>query len=315
MMFRSSNAAIVRILALSSAFAVAPSASAIPPDEVVEEQLNCWAELSGVSFQANPSTVQPFSSTTLSWSVPSGCNGQIQVDGRNVSRQGSLQVTPNHASTTYQLVARSIGGARNFLASRTVTVNQATCSTTTIDGWLIIPLITNVLDEMDAADDDFYQTDSPDIVLSPAGLNITLHLGVDSWYFDPSVDLEMNFVFTVNDGLVSPSYTYFHPVADTSLPDDWVTSEFYDRANGILADFRTNINEQLPAFVPQNKKLFDLRPTTDALLATICDSGFVLPTMDWGNLPVLTLDPTPAPTTTPPKAVLTPIKSVSSKLK
>ena len=71
------------------------------------------------SLSANPNTIDPGQSTTLSWQTSNATD--VSIDGIGpVDMSGSRQVTPSE-STTYHLVAKGTGGTQD--ATARVTVN------------------------------------------------------------------------------------------------------------------------------------------------------------------------------------------------
>ncbi len=73
------------------------------------------------SLSANPNTIDPGQSTTLTWQTTNATD--VSIDGIGpVDMSGSRQVTPAD-STTYHLVAKGTGGTQD--ATARVTVNQA----------------------------------------------------------------------------------------------------------------------------------------------------------------------------------------------
>jgi peptidoglycan-associated lipoprotein len=73
------------------------------------------------SLSANPNTVDPGQSTTLTWQTSNATD--VTIDGIGpVDMSGSRQVTPAE-STTYHLVAKGTGGSQD--ATARVTVNTA----------------------------------------------------------------------------------------------------------------------------------------------------------------------------------------------
>lgn len=73
------------------------------------------------SLSANPNTVDPGQSTTLTWQTTNATD--VSIDGIGpVDTSGSRQVTPAD-STTYHLIAKGTGGTQD--ATARVTVNSA----------------------------------------------------------------------------------------------------------------------------------------------------------------------------------------------
>jgi len=78
------------------------------------------------SLSANPNTIEPGQSTTLTWQTTGATNVSIEGIGP-VDQSGSRQVTPAD-STTYHLVAKGPGGSQD--ATARVTVNTAPVQST-----------------------------------------------------------------------------------------------------------------------------------------------------------------------------------------
>lgn len=258
------------------------TAQARPPDDVVDQAFDCLARTRVAGFGASPDVVDPFVETTLSWQVqvPTGCGVSLWLAGHHVAPSGTLRVTPRQATTDY-ILRGSMLGVQASLATTQVRVDQRTCRTLTISETLLATQIRPILDELDAADDDFYQVKEADIQLQPGRLAITMFMKVSRWWWwDPSVTLQMRIRFTVRDGVVDPAWVLFRPDADTSLPDDFVESEFYGRADDILADLKSRINELVPTYVPTEDKLFDVVPAEDEVAVTTCNdpsASFTVP--------------------------------------
>ena len=79
------------------------------------------------SLSANPNTLDPGQSTTLTWQTTNATD--VSIDGIGaVETSGSRQVTPAD-STTYHLIAKGAGGTQE--ATARVTVNAAAAPSTT----------------------------------------------------------------------------------------------------------------------------------------------------------------------------------------
>jgi hypothetical protein len=223
-------------------------------------------------FVADPSVVEPFVTTALSWQVdiPPGCPIALTVAGQRVGRTGTVEVTPLHVDSRFGLVA-SMLGVRGTLASAQVTVDQSTCRDQVLPESLIAPRVEAAIDEFDEEDDDFRQIEPPQIQVQANGLLIQVMVKADITAFpDATVTLDMGLRFTVRGGVIEPRYTLFRPDADTALPDDFVESKFFDRADSILADFRQGFNEGIAEIVADDEQLFDLVTEPFGLRATSC---------------------------------------------
>ena len=242
-------------------------------DPQIDIAVECLADTRVLNFRASPPTVQPFDATTLSWAVqaPPGCPVGLSVAGQKVGRSGSLDVTPVHVANRFGLVA-SMLGLRGTLATTEVNVDQETCRDQDIPQVLVAPEIVAAIDAFDADDDDFEQIEPAQIQIQSNGLYIHMVVRADTSAISSArVTLDMGLRFIVRDGVINPRYTLFRPNADTILPDDFVESKFFDRADGILADFRSGFNEAIGTVVGDNQKLFDLVTEQFNLRATICD--------------------------------------------
>jgi peptidoglycan-associated lipoprotein len=81
------------------------------------------------SLSANPNTIDPGQSTTLSWQTSNATD--VSIDGIGpVDMSGSRQVTPSE-STTYHLVAKGTGGTQDATARVTVNAPPAPPPVTT----------------------------------------------------------------------------------------------------------------------------------------------------------------------------------------
>lgn len=81
------------------------------------------------SLSANPNTIDPGQSTTLSWQTSNATD--VSIDGIGpVDMSGSRQVTPAE-STTYHLVAKGTGGTQDATARVTVNAPPAPPPVTT----------------------------------------------------------------------------------------------------------------------------------------------------------------------------------------
>ncbi len=241
-------------------------------DPEIEIAVQCLADTRVLRFTANPTVVEPFSQTTLSWSVavPPGCPIALSIAGQRVARAGTLAVTPIHVNSRFGLVA-SILGARATLASAAVSVDQGTCGDQVIPENLVAPGIVAAIDEFDEQDDDFKQIEPPQIQIQSNGLFIHMVVKADvSLFPDATVTVDMGLRFPVRDGVIAPRYTLFRPRADTALPDDFVESKFFDRSAGILADFKRGFNEAIGDIVADDERLLDLATEPFVLRATIC---------------------------------------------
>jgi len=80
------------------------------------------------SLSANPNTLDPGQSTTLTWQTTNATD--VSIDGIGpVDQSGSRQVTPAD-STTYHLIAKGAGGTQDATARVTVNAAAAPPSTT-----------------------------------------------------------------------------------------------------------------------------------------------------------------------------------------
>ncbi|WP_299843993.1 hypothetical protein [uncultured Roseovarius sp.] len=242
-------------------------------DPKIDIAVECLADTRVLRFQAAPTTVQPFAATTLSWQVqsPPGCPVALNVAGQKVPSTGTLNVTPVHVTNRFGLSA-SMLGVRGTLATTEVNVDQATCRDQDIPQNLVTPQIIAAIDEFDADEGDIEQIEPAQVQIQSNGLFIHMVMKAKtSPVSSARVTLDIGLRFIVRDGIINPRYTLFRPNADTILPDDFVESKFFDRADGILADFRSGFNESIGVIVGNNQKLFDLVTEQFNLRATICE--------------------------------------------
>ena len=239
-------------------------------DPGVDLAVQCVLDTRVVRFTAAPEQVEPFEATTLSWrvDVPPGCPLQLSVAGRTIDRQGSLDVVPVHEDNLFHLIAHIAGGTAT-LATTPVRVDLSGCDRIPVPEANVATAVTPLIDALDEGEDDFRQTAPPVIRVQSNGLFIRLFLRTDVTAFpDADVRLDMLLRFTVRDGLIDVRYGLFRPNASTVLPDDFVESKFFDRADGILADIENAVNSLSQSLVPNNRQLFDL-PLEPGLLTIV----------------------------------------------
>ncbi len=243
-------------------------------DPQIDIAVQCLLDTRVLRFDADPTEVQPFADTTLSWEVvvPPGCPVNLSITGRGVGRAGTLDVTPLHVNSRFDLVASMLGG-RGTLASAQVSVDKSTCRDRdlTIVEALIVPLIVAAIDEFDDADDAFEQIEPPRIQIEANGLYIHVVVKANVAVVpNPTVTLDMGLRFTVRDGVIEPRYRLFRPNADTILPDDFVERRFFNKADSILAAFKRGFNGAFDERVADDEQLFDLSTERFQLRAVIC---------------------------------------------
>ena len=105
----SKKAPIAPVLPPSAAASNAPPPSPPPPAKGVVPRIDV--------FMANPSSIQPGESSTLSWSVANATDITIDQNVGTVAANGTRDVFPN-TTTTFTLAARGPGG----MANRSVTI-------------------------------------------------------------------------------------------------------------------------------------------------------------------------------------------------
>ena len=243
----------------------------------VEHAIECLRGTEVRRFSASPSVVEPFEATTVSWNVvtPPNCRSlSLLLAGQRVDHLGSTSFTPVKAETSLRLDA-SMAGSFTTLARTEIQVDQSTCS---VFGTLEFPVLRqeliNAITAFDERDPDFRQTAPPDAFLDGERLFITIFGFVDGGHpaLSASVTLEMGLRFTVVDGVISPRYVLYRPIASAPLPDDVFTSKFYDKSDEILADFRTQLNQRFASLfpIPDNRQLFDLVIDPPDITAIVC---------------------------------------------
>lgn len=253
----------------------------------IDLAVQCLLDTRVVRFTAEPVQVEPFEATTLSWQVdvPPGCPMRLTLTGRTIDAEGSLEVVPVHEDNLFHLIAQ-IGGGTATLATTPVAVDLAGCESIPVPEADVAAVVTPLITALDQNVDAFEQTADPVIRVQSNGLFLRLFLKVDPSALLPEVDvqLDMLFRFTVRDGRVDARYGLFRPVPSTVLPDDLVKSEFFDRADQILANVESTLNSQIQTFVPNDRQLFDV-PLVPGLLTIV-------------HCPVEPPEPPPPPTLT-----------------
>lgn len=166
-----------------------------------QQALEALAKVRLDLFVAEPSTIEPYSNSKISWKVTlperSDVPVILDISGTSVAASGGLQVTPE-STTSYQLKAQA-GSLTKVLGTVTVQVDLAACiAPSGAPGYVVEDMIRYKV-EKDKSGIRLRSTPHP-VVVSIEGdrMNITLRL-TDSVKLapDPSIDIETSFALTV----------------------------------------------------------------------------------------------------------------------
>jgi hypothetical protein len=174
------------------------------------------AEVSLVSFNANPTAIGPFGASVLSWNVTGPTIGfHAELNGQNVARSDQQVVQPT-STTTYRLTANAKALSK-ILGTCQVAVDDSGCQIAPIlnDPKTIVsaPLIGGVTSSSDLF---FRGNQNPDVTFSPGRIRAQLHLGKHMSHFDADVDIDTSFGLTVTDGALAATNELIS--VDISLP-------------------------------------------------------------------------------------------------
>lgn len=261
------------------------------PEDPAEEVPECLADVAVASFTAQPSSVRPFGGgATLRWNVtvPTGCRVGIELNGRPVSRSGSLTVQP--ARTTRYTLSANAGRATRTLGSVTVAVDTSACISGGIAESLIRSQVQQVVDELDRASSQFSQRSAPRVEVDARGIKVALRfrVAIDN-FADPDVDVDFTVGLRVRSGAVEAFYQSF--AVDVDWPW-WVTvvtvgaskivEEFLDGKieAALKPKILAELEAQLDAFVdrlPGNLRIHTIALSDNEIRVTACPAGAVTP--------------------------------------
>lgn len=261
------------------------------PEDPVDDVPECLADVAVGSFTAQPSSVAPFGGgATLRWNVtvPTGCRVGIQLNGRPVSRSGSLTVQP--AATTRYTLTASAGRATRALGGVTVAVDTSACISGAVPESLIRSQVQQVVDELDRASGRFSQRSAPRVEVDARGIHVALRfrVAIDN-FADPDVDVDFTVGLRVRNGAVEAFYRSF--AVDVDWPW-WVTvvtvgaskivEEFLDGKieDALKPKVLAELKAQLDAFVdrlPGNLRIHTVGLSDNEIRVTACPAGAVTP--------------------------------------
>lgn len=261
------------------------------PEDPIEEVPECLIGVAVASFTAQPSSVTPFGGgATLRWNVtvPAGCRAGIQLNGRPVSRSGSLAVQPA-ATTRYTLTARA-GRATRALDSVTVAVDTSACISGGVPESLIRSQVQQIVDELDRASSRFSQRSAPRVEVDGRGIHVALRfrVAIDN-FADPDVDVDFTVGLRVRDGAVEAFYRSFAVDVDwpwwvtvVSVGASKIVEEFLDGKieDALKPKILAELEAQLDAFVdrlPGSLRVHTVALRENEIRVTACPGGAVTP--------------------------------------
>ncbi len=133
-----------------------PPAPPTPPPKPVSATLS-----------ANPTSIQPGQSSTLTWTTDGA--DDVQLDGQKVNASGSQSVSPTQ-TTTYHLTAKGAGGTQDATAQVAVAAPAPTPAPTPVP----TPQVTDDQLFAQAAQDIYFDYDKAD--LRPDSQQVVAHL-------------------------------------------------------------------------------------------------------------------------------------------
>jgi len=133
-----------------------PPAPPTPPPKPVSATLS-----------ANPTSIQPGQSSTLTWTTDGA--DDVQLDGQKVNASGSQSVSPTQ-TTTYHLTAKGAGGTQDATAQVAVAAPAPTPAPTPVP----TPQVTDDQLFAQAAQDIYFDYDKADI--RPDSQQVLAHL-------------------------------------------------------------------------------------------------------------------------------------------
>lgn len=119
------------------------------------------------TLSANPTSIQPGQSSTLTWTTDGA--DDVQLDGQKVNANGSQSVSPTQ-TTTYHLTAKGAGGTQDATAQVSVAAPAPTPAPTPVP----TPQVTDDQLFAQAAQDIYFDFDKAD--LRPDSQQILAHL-------------------------------------------------------------------------------------------------------------------------------------------
>jgi hypothetical protein len=208
----------VALALLGLALAVPPPALAI--DDDFTEAMKALDDIRVTSFTRSPSTIGPFGSSQLGWSVRGRDDLiDLELNGDPVPFRGSLVVRPR-ATTTYTLVAKAYS-RRVAIGGVTVTVDRSACNTVALNG--AETLMEGVLLQGIEAPIYLRGGRAPDVTFEPGYVRIRMWLGKDiNNRPDPKIDIDARFSLDLDrDGRLRPGRMIVGASASLPAWADW----------------------------------------------------------------------------------------------
>ncbi len=267
--------------------------------DIDDGALECLTDTSLASFAASPTRLVPFGGpATLTWSgtVPAGCRVGFRINGRPVSRSGSLEVLPA-VDTTYTLSAH-VGLASRVLGRATVAVDTDACSRIELAEWILRGQVNQTVGEFAASSDRAYDAKLTTFDITPSGIKVSIRTKLEINNFsDPTLYIDFVLGLDVVAGAVVPAYKSFSVDVDwpwwvttLSLGITKIVEEFVEGAieGDLKAEIRERIADKIDAMVDllgDDKKVHTVSLTDEAVVVTACPEGRRVPDL---SLPVYT---------------------------
>lgn len=262
----------------------------LEPEDQLEDDLNSLLILEQVelvSFTANPTSILPFQSSLLQWSVRGPESGwSPTLSNTPVPRQGSRVVTPV-STTGYALSARARRMSKH-LGSVTVTVDESSCETLFAPNSLVRAEILNRINAYIAAHPDISTRRAPEVTVDANGISLRLALSKSIDYFpNPKIDVDARWTYYASNGgaevhmhklkvsVSVPWYAWAYPGAvpalaiALSMAEDSVSDEITSQAQAGTAS--------IEARVPDGFRLHSVRHTADNVEIQSCPARVLFP--------------------------------------
>lgn len=254
------------------------------PPPIDEDTLVCLGGTEASSFTATPPSVEPFGApVTLRWSVsvPSGCPVAIRLNGKIVSKSGSMQVQPT-TTTRYTLVA-SVRGLSKTLRSITVPVNTAACVTVPVPESTVRTAVRDVVDAVVASSRPLSQRSAAQVEVVPGGITVALRLKADVPSFsDPDINIDFTLGLRIQNGAVVPFYRSFSVDVDwpwwvgvitlgaSEFVEDLIEDKIENAAKPQILQAVTQLLEGLVSQLPGSLRLHSLQILNGSIRVTAC---------------------------------------------
>lgn len=267
--------------------------------DIDDGALECLGDTSLSSFSASPARLAPFAGpATLRWSasVPVGCRVGFRINGRSVSRSGSLEVLPA-VDTSYTLSAH-VGPASRVLGRVTVAVDTDACSRVELAESILRGQLEQTVGEFAASSDRAYDAKLTRFDITPSGITVSIRTKLEINNFsDPTLYVDFVLGLDVVDGSVVPRYKSFNVDVDwpwwvttltlgiTKIVEEFIES---DIESGLKDAIRQRITDKIDAMVDllgDDKKVHTVSLTDESVVVTACPQGKKVPDV---SLPVFT---------------------------